>query len=417
MSITWDPYRNLLGPEVIEQLYQMMPHLQGKRVVHVSSTAEGGGVAEILNKMVPLKNALGLETRWEIIQGNPEFFACTKMFHNLLQGRFGSAPPPSFLREFEAVNQQNATRLKEVLEEADIVVIHDPQPLALISHFPHRKGKWIWRCHIDCSEPHRTVWRYLRSFIEKFDATIFSLEDFAQPLNHPIFIIPPSIDPLSEKNIELDREEVVTLLKQCNLDIERPIVLQVSRFDRFKDPLGVIQAYRYVKHFSPTVQLVLAGGGASDDPEGAGVLQEVEAAAKGDSDLHVLLLPSNAHRMINALQRGADIVLQKSLKEGFGLTVTEALWKMKPVIGGNTGGIRLQVVDHHTGFLVNTPEGAAHRIRYLLQHPRHAKELGVNGKKLVKEGYLITRHLREYLTIMIALLMPKGDRIDLSKSY
>lgn len=413
----WEPYKHLLGAEVVEQLYQMAALVQGIKIVHVSSTSVGGGVAEILSKMVPLTNALGIETKWEVLEGTEEFFQCTKTFHNLLQGFKENRPTPAMLKTFEEVNQRNADKLRPLLQEATIVFIHDPQPLALISHFPERKGKWIWRCHIDCSSPDRILWRYLRRFIEKFDASIFSLADFTKPLSHPIYLIPPSIDPLSDKNIELDIEEIKETFKSFSIDIERPTVLQVSRFDRFKDPLGVISAYRLAKKFYPSLQLILAGGSAPDDPEGAKVLEEVLNTSADDLNIHTLSLPPNAPRIINALQRGADIVLQKSTREGFGLTVTEALWKTKPVIGGNTGGIRLQVINHYTGFLVNTPEGAAHRIRYLLQNPQKIKELGINGKKLVKENFLIPRHLREYLTVVAALLFPGNGRIDLSRSH
>lgn len=407
-----DPYLALLGPEVINQLHQTVEPLKGIKIVHVNSTREGGGVAEILEKMVPFTNALGLETRWEVIKGNDDFFQCTKSFHNLLQGMKVAFPSNSALNNYEKINAENSEVLRPILENADIVVIHDPQPLPLINHFPNRKGKWIWRCHIDLSSTSRILWQYLRKFVEKYDASIFSLEDFVRPLPHPIYLIPPSIDPLSEKNIELDEAEVRSMYSSVHIDMTRPTVLQVSRFDRFKDPLGVIHAYRLSKKYSPSLQLILAGGGAVDDPEGKEVMDEVTRSAEGDPDIHILFLPP-APRMINCLQRGADIVIQKSIKEGFGLTVTEALWKGKPVIGGNTGGIRLQVFDHYTGFLVNTPEGAALRIRYLLQNQHLRKELGVQGKRLVKENFLITRHLREYLTVMATLLFPNSDRIEL----
>lgn len=409
-----EPYKNLLGTDVIDQLFQIANLLKGRKIVHVNSTREGGGVAEILHKLVPLMNALGLETKWEVLKGNNDFFQCTKIFHNSLQGRHGRFPSPALIKSYEETNAQNAEELKGVLQEADIVFIHDPQPLPLLSHFPKQKGKWIWRCHIDLSSPSRDSWHYLRKYIEHYDATIFSLEDSAHPLPHPIFLIPPSIDPFSEKNIELDPEEVAGVLKQFNIDQQRPIITQVSRFDRFKDPLGVITAYRLAKKFNPAVQLVLAGGGATDDPEGEAMYHEIAEVAKDDPDIHVLQLPPSP-RMINALQRGSNVILQKSVKEGFGLTVTEALWKNKAVIGGDTGGIRLQLINHLTGFLVHTPEGAAIRIRQLLQDPELAAELGAKGKRMVKENFLITRHLREYLTVMATLIEPNGDRIDLSQ--
>ncbi|MDR3623727.1 MAG: glycosyltransferase [Chlamydiales bacterium] len=416
MANILDPYKALLGPELIDQLYQISSLLKNIKVLHINSTKLGGGVAEILGKMVPFMNACGLDTKWEIFEGDPLVFQCTKQFHNLLQGKNASMPGLSMLHAYEEANAKNAERLKPLLEESDIVFIHDPQPLGLLQHTTQRKGKWIWRCHVETSEPSRRAWQYLKKYISDYDATIFSLEDFTHALPHPIYLVTPSIDPLSEKNIELDDAEVTSVYNNFGIDNKRPTLLQVSRFDRFKDPIGVIEAFRLARKFHSNLQLVLAGGEATDDPEGEIILNEVKQVANGDPDIHILLLPADAHRAINALQRGATIILQKSLKEGFGLTVTEALWKAKPVIGGNTGGIRLQIINHHTGFLVNTPEGAAHRIRYLLQYPDIAKELGINGKRFVKEQFLITRHLREYLTLMTTLLFPKGDRINFVRS-
>lgn len=415
MSIL-DDFKNLLGIEAVEPLIQIGAILKGAKIVHINSTKYGGGVAEILTKLVPLTSALGIDCRWEVINGNEGFYSCTKMFHNLLQGLFGVLPSQDLLREYEKTNERNAEELRSILEDADIVFIHDPQPLPLINYFPNRKGKWIWRCHIDCSHPDRAIWRYLRKFIEKYDASIFSLEEFARNLPHPIFIMPPSIDPFSEKNIELDQEEVKNVFHRFKIDPEKPNILQVSRFDRFKDPIGVIESYRYTKKFFPALQLILAGGGATDDPEGDIVLKEVNARAKDDKDIHILYLPPDSHRIINALQRGADIVVQKSIREGFGLTVTEALWKSKPVIGGNTGGIRIQILNYHNGFLVNTPEGAAHRIRYLLQNYEKVKEMGANGKKMVRDHFLITRNLRDYLALICSLLHQNHEQIDLSKN-
>ncbi len=414
MKITLDAYEPIVGRDVIDQLFQIAAPLKGIKIVHVNSTRVGGGVAEILNKMIPLMNALGLKAQWEIITGTGEFYQCTKSFHNALQGNHVLIPDTQ-LREYEKVNARCAEELRETLDDADIVIIHDPQPAALIKHFAERKGKWIWRCHIDASKPYRPVWKYLRNNVADYDASVFSLAAFAQPLPHPTYLIPPSIDPLTEKNIDLDPEEIATVYEKFGIDPARPMILQVSRYDRFKDPLGVIEAYRLAKKFTPTLQLVLAGGGASDDPEGAVVLEEVKLAGRDDPDIKVLDLPPDAHRTINALQRASDIVLQKSIKEGFGLTVTEALWKSKPVIGGNTGGIKLQVINHHTGFLVNTPEGAAHRIRYLLHSPDEMKEMGRKGKEFVRENFLLTRHLREYLTLMLILWFGNGDRIELDR--
>ena len=409
---TLEDYAAVAGSDAIAQMRQLAAHLQGAKVVHINSTRVGGGVAEILAKLVPLMGELGLEARWDVLTGESGFFECTKAIHNALQG---SMLPLSESRRlsYEDTNARNAEVLRPLLQDADFVFVHDPQPAALLRHFPERKGKWIWRCHIDISHPFRPVWRYLRHFVAPYDASVFSLAAFAQELPHPQYLIPPSIDPLSEKNIPLPAEEIRQTFDRYHLDPQRPVLLQVSRFDHFKDPLGVIRSYRLAKGFAPALQLVLAGGGATDDPEGATILREVQAAASDDPDVHVLLLPPDAHREINALQRAADVIVQKSLREGFGLTVTEALWKSKPVIGGNVGGIRLQVVNHHTGFLVDTPEGAALRIRYLLHHPEKVRVMGRQAHRFVRHNFLITRHLREYLTLMVALVHGSEDRVEL----
>jgi trehalose synthase len=395
-------YEAFAGSGAICQLRMLSDRLKGMRVVHVNSTREGGGVAEILSWMVSLMRDLGLDASWEVIRGSQDFYSVTKSIHNGLQG-FPVNIGPDGWATYQAANEANAKVLRPSLEAADIVVIHDPQPASLLRLCGGRKGKWIWRAHIDISHPYLPVWKTLRSIVKGYDASIFSMPQFALPLPHPQYLIAPSIDPLSEKNKDLPPEELEAVRDEFRLDPSRPLLVQISRFDRFKDPVGVIEAYRLVKKVQP-VQLVLAGGGADDDPEGAEVLEEVMAAAKGDPDIHVLLLPSDAHRTVNALQRLADIVVQKSLREGFGLTVTEGLWKGKPVIGGDTGGIRRQVVDYHTGFLVNTPEGAAHRIRFLLCHREKMKSMGEKAREFVRENFLLTRHLREYLILFHTIL-------------
>ena len=411
MATLLQQYERVVGTEVIDQLWQLARLLDGMHIVHINSTRAGGGVAEILHRIIPLKHELGIDTTWETITGDADFFQCTKLMHNTLQGNRIDIPD-LLLRHHENINTENATRLKGLLEDADIVFIHDPQPAAMIESIPSRKGKWIWRCHIDVSSPYRPVWKYLRDFVRGYDASVWSLSEFAQRLPHPMYLIPPSIDPLSDKNSDMSEEELANAYARWEIDPDRPVITQISRFDRFKDPLGVVRAYRLVKDFIP-VQLVLAGGGATDDPEGEEVFNEVKASAGDDPDVHILLLPPDDHRTINALQRISDIVLQKSTREGFGLTVTEALWKGKPVIGGDTGGIRLQVVNHHTGFLVNTPEGAALRIRYLLKRRDRLEEMGQKAREFVRENFLITRHLREYLTLVVAITNENRDRIEL----
>jgi trehalose synthase len=407
-----EQYAKVVGNEVIDHLRQLANPLKGMKILHINSTKEGGGVAEILNRLIPLKKELGIDAEWEIITAEKEFYQCTKKFHNSLQGNRDDVSQ-NLLDIYKKTNAENYERLRSKLIEADVVFIHDPQPAALLSHCKdERKGKWIWRCHIDVSHPYRPVWKFLSDYIKDYDASVWSLSSFVQQLPHPLYLIPPSIDPLSAKNVDIPDKEIAYYLDSWGLKKDMPILTQVSRFDRFKDPVGVIQSYRLIKKYSP-VQLILAGGGASDDPEGQQVLQEVKYFAGNDPDVHVLELPPDAHRAINALQRASTIILQKSLKEGFGLTVTEGLWKGKPVIGGDTGGIRLQVINHYTGYLVNSPEGAAMRIRYLLKHPEIMETMGKNARQYVLDNFLITRHLREYLTLICALIFGSSEFIEL----
>jgi trehalose synthase len=396
-----DDYAAVAGDIAVAQLRQLARTLQGARVVHVNSTRVGGGVAEILDWMVPLMRELGLEASWEVIEGHEAFFEVTKTFHNALQGK-ASVLTPAMIATYEQNNRDNAQRLGPLLKDADFVFIHDPQPAFLYNTVADKRGKWVWRCHIDSSHPVRKIWKYIENIVAHYDASIFSMAEFAQPLPHPQFIIAPSIDPLSPKNRDLDPADIAAAYARFGISTDVPVFLQVSRFDRFKDPLGVIAAFEALCGTVPC-ELVLAGGGASDDPEGMVVLEEVMRAAENNPRIHVLMLPNDAHATINALQRGSTVILQKSIQEGFGLTVTEALWKEKPVIGGNVGGIRLQVHDYHTGFLVNTPEGAALRLREMLHNPDSIRAMGRTGRRFVRDHFLLTRHIREYLTLMLSL--------------
>ena len=332
----------------------------------------------------------------------------TKAFHNGIQG----LPVALKKRDFELhheVNRENAQRLNL---QADVVFVHDPQPIYLPEFTPEGQvGRWVWRCHIDASRPNREIWKYLEGALPHYQATIFSMAAFTRPIACPMFLAPPSIDPLSDKNCPIPEPERLEVLARLGIDPERPMLLQVSRFDRFKDPLGVIEAYRLLKPYYPRLQLVLAGGPADDDPEGAEVLREVLDQAGEDTNLKVLMLPPDSHRVINALQRSAIVVLQKSLREGFGLTVTEALWKGKPVIGGACGGITLQVHDYHTGFLVHSPAGAAYRVRYLLRYAEKRQRMGQNGREFVRQHFLLTRHLRDYFTMLLSLDHPEAGTL------
>ncbi|MBI4510047.1 MAG: glycosyltransferase [Deltaproteobacteria bacterium] len=405
-----DSYRQVVGDRVVGELYRLADRLRGSSVQHVNSTRAGGGVAEILERLTPLTNELEIRAHWDVIEGEDEFWRVTKMFHNAIQGDevdFTSA-------DFDTYIKWNRLNSQKIDLFGDCVFIHDPQPAALIERRkPGTRQRFVWRCHIDASTPMPRAWRFLEQFVRRFDASIFSAPQFAQSqLRIPQFLIAPSIDPLSPKNRPLSADQVESVLERFHVDRRRPILLQVSRFDRFKDPIGVIRAYRMVKETNDC-QLVLAGGSATDDPDGAAVLVEVQEEAVGDPDIHVLVLPPDAHFEINALQRGASIVLQKSLREGFGLTVSEALWKGKPVVGGATGGIPLQILDGVNGYLVYSPEGAAFRIRYLLNHPEVASEMGRRGVEMVRQNFLLTRNLREYLMVIHAAQEPRRGIIEL----
>jgi len=401
-----EDYRPVVGSQVIDELLLLADRVRHRRLQHINSTSVGGGVAEILTQMVPLFRDLGIDTTWDVIKGNQAFFAVTKAFHNALHGGEESITEEMF----EVFRVTTAMNLADLNTFGDVVVVHDPQPAGLIAKQPEVGGRWFWRCHIDVSTPDPRVWGFLRDYVARYDASIFSMPDFAQQLTIPQFMVTPSIDPLSDKNRNLPDNEVRAVVEDHGLDPDRPILTQISRFDRLKDPLGVLRAYRMVRR-RHDCQLLLAGGGATDDPEGEEVLREVRDAAGNDPDIHVLELPPFSDLAINALVRGSTIVMQKSIKEGFGLTVTEALWKRKPVIGGAVGGIRLQLLNGVTGFLVHSPEGAANRAVELLGDPELRAAVGAAGHEHVKENFLTTRHIRDYLLLMLAM---EHDGTDLS---
>lgn len=399
-----EDYRPIVGSQVIDELRMLADRVRHRRLQHINSTSVGGGVAEILIRMVPLLRDLGIETSWDVIKGNQAFFAVTKAFHNALHGGDETITDEML----EVFRDTTAMNLADLTSYGDVVVVHDPQPAGLIAKRRDVGGRWIWRCHIDVSTPDPRVWGFLRDYVAGYDASIFSMPDFAQQLAIPQYMVPPSIDPLSDKNRDLTDEEVRAVVERYGLDPGRPILTQISRFDRLKDPLGVMQAYRLVRR-RHDCQLLLAGGGATDDPEGAEVLREVQEAAGNDPDIHILELPPFSDLDINALVRGSTVVMQKSIKEGFGLTVTEAIWKRKPVVGGAVGGIRLQLLNGVTGFLVHSPEGAANRTIELLNDPALCEAVGNAGHDHVKENFLTTRHMRDYLLLMLAMEYPGTD--------
>ena len=366
-------------------------------IQNINSTFTGGGVAEILNRIVPLLEQLGVDARWNIIKGNDSFYKVTKKFHNALHGRQENISKEDFDLFLEVTN----TNLKEMELNGDILFIHDPQPIGLIQKKPQLAKKWIWRCHIDISQPNEEVWNFLKPFVMQYDAAVFSAPAFSPQLPLRQFLISPSIDPLSDKNKSLPYEVVDAVFKKYGVPRDKPIITQVSRFDYLKDPVGVIEAFELV-HRSTDCRLVFAGGTASDDPESDKVLAEVREKAANNPDIHILLVPPSDID-INALQTGSTIIVQKSLGEGFGLTVSEALWKAKPVVASAVGGIPLQVKDKLTGILTHGIEGTAFALRQLLNNPEYANWLGNNGREHVKNNFLITRHLKDYLILFLTL--------------
>jgi trehalose synthase len=389
-----DDYQSIIGQASLDSLRFLARDLKGKTIKMVNSTAVGGGVAEMLNCLVPMLTELEVNTHWDVITGGNDFFEVTKAFHNALQGN--DYQLTKHVQEiFLMYNEQNMRRMQF---SEDLVVIHDPQPAALVSSRKDSNSHWVWRCHIDLSHPNPQVWDFLRPYVEQYDAAIFSSPSFARQLPIPQYLFHPSIDPLSEKNKDLEDSVVQAVCDEFRVDRSRPIVLQVSRFDRAKDPVGVIQAFKLARKYVDC-QLVMAGGGASDDPEGAAVLEEVKSAAGNDPDIIILDLPPWCALEVNALQRASTLVVQKSIKEGFGLTVTEALWKGKPTIASAVGGIPNQIIHKLTGVLVHSVEGCAYQIRYLLTHPEFAKHLGENGREHVKENFLMTTNAKRWLLL------------------
>jgi trehalose synthase len=391
-------YEEIVGVAAIEELVTLADKLNGKIIQNINSTFSGGGVAEILMRLVPLMNQLGVDARWDIIRGNEPFFEVTKKFHNAIHNRTEKITAEDF-ELFLDVSNKN---IKDFNSQGDVFVIHDPQPITLIEKKQKLGGKWVWRCHIDVSNPDTKVWEFLRNYVIKYDGAIFSSPNFSQQLPIRQFLISPSIDPLSDKNRELLPETISSVLSKYQIEQDKPIILQVSRFDYLKDPVGVIHAFEIVRK-TIDCQLILAGGTATDDPESGKVLEEVQERASGNPDIHILLLPPGSDLEINALQRAATVILQKSIKEGFGLTISEALWKGKPVVASAVGGIPLQVKNKLTGLLCYTIEGAAFDIKQMLTNPDYAGWLGRNGREHIRENFLITRHIKDYLLLFLSL--------------
>jgi trehalose synthase len=395
-------YTHLAGRGLVAEIKEMAEALEGKRVLHVSATAFGGGVSEILYTLVPLMRDVGLDAHWHVILGREEFFNVTKLMHNSLQG-----DPQAITDEqwevFEAYNVMNAQDLEG---DWDLIIVHDPQPAALRANAPDRSRRWVWRCHIDLSTPNEETLARLSPLISEYDASVWHLEQYVPAgLDGGLRkIMPPAIDPLSPKNMALSPEDAAFVCEQFGIDPERPLVCQVSRFDPWKDPMGVIDAYRLIRAEASDVQLALVGSMATDDPEGWEFFHSTFRHADGDPDIKILNNLNNVGAIeVNAFQSQADVVMQKSLREGFGLTVTEALWKGRATIGGDVGGIPLQITDGETGFLVSSPEQAAERSLEILADPELAKRLGRAGKERARERFLTPRLLRDWLGLMVEI--------------
>ena len=395
-------YTHIVGRDLIAEIRELAEPLQGARVVHVSATAFGGGVSEILYTLVPLMKDVGLDVEWQVIYGREEFFNATKLMHNALQG----APEDLSAEQWDTWQRYNEMNARELVGGWDVALIHDPQPAALHTLVPEKAKGWVWRCHIDLSTPNAATIERLLPYITTYPQSLFHMAQYVPDgMGGKVNIVPPAIDPLAPKNMALSPEDAAYVCGQFGIDVDRPMICQVSRFDPWKDPLGVIDAYRIVKEKFPDVQLALVGSMASDDPEGWDYFNATVAHAGGDPDVHILNNFNNVGAIeVNAFQSQSDVLIQKSTREGFGLTVSEAIWKGRPFVGGNVGGIPLQVEDGVSGFLVGTAQECAQRTMEILADPGLGKTLGRNGKEHVRTHFLTPRYLRDYLRIFGELL-------------
>jgi trehalose synthase len=394
-------YTSIVGRPLVDEIRERAARLRGKRVLHVSATAFGGGVSEILSTLVPLMLDVGLECEWHVIYGREEFFNATKLMHNALQG----SPYDLTEEQWATWLRYNEINARELSEGWDVCIVHDPQPAALPALVAEKARKWVWRCHIDLSTPNLSTLGGIRPYLELFDGTVFHMAQYVpEGMDGHAHIVPPAIDPLTPKNMAFSPEDAVYICDQFGIDVDRPLLCQVSRFDPWKDPLGVIDAYRIVTAEMPEVQLALVGSMATDDPEGWDYFNATVAHADGDPDIHILNNLNNVGAIeVNAFQSHCDVVLQKSTREGFGLTVTEAIWKARPFIGGAVGGIPLQVTDGETGFLVSSVEECAGRALEILRDPALGKRLGRAGKEAVRRRFLMPRLLRDWLALFEAI--------------
>jgi trehalose synthase len=401
---TLTDYTHIVGKDLTEQIRRLAEPLKGKRVLHVSATAFGGGVSEILYTLVPLMRDVGIDAHWHVIFGKEEFFEATKLLHNSLQGAEETLSDEQW-KVFDEINQMNAEGLQG---EWDVVIVHDPQPIGLRRGAREKGGRWIWRCHIDLSTPNPAPIERLLPMIEEYDASVWHMDQYVPKdmgrHREAVRICPPAIDPLSPKNMAFSPEDAAFVCRQFGIDVDRPLITQVSRFDPWKDPIGVIDAYRQVTEQVPEAQLAMVGSMATDDPEGMEYFQKTFEYAGGDDDIKILSNLNNVGAIeVNAFQSQSDVCLQKSIREGFGLTVTEALWKGRPTVAGNVGGIPLQIEDGVSGYLVNSPQECAERCMEILQDPELGKKLGREGKEHARREFLTPRLLRDWLQLFTDL--------------
>ena len=397
------PYEDIIDPHLMARIVELAETLKGIRVLEINSTSSGGGVAEMLSSTVPLMNALGVSTDWQFVNRHEDFFKITKGFHNSLQGMGGGISRHSM----DVYLERNEHFARQLEGDYDFIIVNDPQPAAMLHFCKHRSARWIWRCHIDTSDPNPAVWSFLQPYVQDFDAAVFTMPNFVPPRLKlkRIEFIPPAIDPLSPKNWPLPTGLCAQTLIGFGIDPKRPLLTQVARFDPWKDPLGVIDVYRKVKENIPGVQLALIGSMASDDPEAWDIYNEVVREAGADDDLFMFTnLDGVGHLEVNAVQRASSVIIQKSLREGFGLAVSEGLWKNVPVVGGDTGGIPLQMVDGVGGFLVSNNDDCARRVQYLLENEDEAREMARHGHERVREHFLIPRYLADTLRLLKAML-------------
>lgn len=402
-----DDYRAVTGPQTLDEVRFLADRLKGRRLLHINSTAVGGAVAETLHFLIPLFKELGIDARWEVVKGGEDFYTVVRKMRRALQGEYERFE----LKDYDLYLRVQEENLSVLPAEQDLVIVHDAEPAGLIRSRDAKRSKWIWRSHMDLSQPDPVVWNFLRGIIGAYDATVTSAPAFAQDLERPQVVIHPSIDPLNEKNRLMSAEEIASILDRLQVPTDKPLITQICRLDHHSDPVGAIRSFRLAER-AVDARLLLVGAPADDEPGAEDVYERVKEEIRHDPLIHLLRLPHTRHAEINAIQRASAVILQRAHREGFGFTVTEALWKGRPVIASPVGGIPLQVSHKHTGILAHSDEGTAYWIKQLFQEPALAQRLGDSGREHVRRNLLVTRQLRDYLLLLISLENP-GERVSL----